>query len=82
MSFKIYKSDCLKPIGREDRIRTCDPHVPNVVRYRAALLPEFFERAKVGFFIMTANTAFVIALCRKLNHFSDNRCKRILFLLQ
>ena len=26
--------------GREDRIRTCDPYVPNVVRYRAALLPD------------------------------------------
>jgi hypothetical protein len=25
---------------REDRIRTCDPLVPNQVRYRAALLPE------------------------------------------
>src|SRR6185312_2824288 len=25
---------------REDRIRTCDPYVPNVVRYRAALLPD------------------------------------------
>jgi hypothetical protein len=25
---------------RADRIRTCDPYVPNVVRYRAALLPE------------------------------------------
>jgi hypothetical protein len=26
--------------SREDRIRTCDPCVPNAVRYRAALLPE------------------------------------------
>src|SRR4051812_4130843 len=26
--------------GRADWIRTSDPHVPNVVRYRAALLPE------------------------------------------
>ena len=25
--------------GREDRIRTCDPLVPNQVRYRPALLP-------------------------------------------
>ena len=31
---------------REDRIRTCDPYVPNVVRYRAALLPEIFDRQK------------------------------------
>jgi hypothetical protein len=29
-------------ICREDRIRTCDPLVPNQVRYRPALLPEFF----------------------------------------
>ncbi len=25
---------------RDDRIRTCGPYVPNVVRYRAALHPE------------------------------------------
>jgi hypothetical protein len=28
------------PFSREDRIRTCDPLVPNQVRYRPALLPE------------------------------------------
>ena len=27
-------------VGREDRIRTCDPLVPNQVRYRPALLPD------------------------------------------
>jgi hypothetical protein len=27
-------------LGREDRIRTCDPLVPNQVRYRPALLPD------------------------------------------
>ncbi len=27
-------------ICREDRIRTCDPLVPNQVRYRPALLPD------------------------------------------
>lgn len=68
MSFKVDKSECMKPFGREDRIRTCDPHVPNVVRYRAALLPEFSETAKVGFFIMTANTALSITLHGKLYH--------------
>jgi hypothetical protein len=26
--------------GREDRIRTCDPHVPNVVLYQAEPLPD------------------------------------------
>ena len=30
--------------GREDRIRTCDPHTPSVMRYQAALLPEPVER--------------------------------------
>ncbi len=29
--------------SREDRIRTCDPLVPNQVRYRPALLPAFAE---------------------------------------
>jgi hypothetical protein len=33
--------------SREDRIRTCDPLVPNQVRYRPALLP---DRPKAGFF--------------------------------
>ena len=28
---------------REDRIRTCDPLVPNQVRYRPALLPERWQ---------------------------------------
>jgi hypothetical protein len=28
--------------SREDRIRTCDPLVPNQVRYRPALLPDPF----------------------------------------
>ena len=30
---------CIK-LCREDRIRTCDPLVPNQVRYRPALLPD------------------------------------------
>ena len=29
--------------GRGDRIRTCDPLVPNQVRYRPALLPEISQ---------------------------------------
>jgi hypothetical protein len=28
-------------LSRDDRIRTCGPYVPNVVRYRAALHPVF-----------------------------------------
>ena len=31
-------------VRREDRIRTCDPLVPNQVRYRPALLPERVQR--------------------------------------
>ena len=27
-------------IGRDDRIRTCDPHTPSVMRYQAALRPD------------------------------------------
>ena len=30
----------LAAVSREDRIRTCDPLVPNQVRYRPALLPD------------------------------------------
>lgn len=26
--------------GRDDRIRTCDPHTPSVMRYQAALRPD------------------------------------------
>ena len=32
--------------GREDRIRTCDPHTPSVMRYQAALLPETSGRRR------------------------------------
>ncbi len=39
--FRAFVGVCLT-FGREDRIRTCDPLVPNQVRYRPALLPELF----------------------------------------
>ena len=29
--------------GRDDRIRTCDPLIPNQVHYQAVLHPEFFK---------------------------------------
>ena len=32
-------------LSREDRIRTCDPLVPNQVRYRPALLPALSTEA-------------------------------------
>lgn len=36
-------------LSREDRIRTCDPLVPNQVRYRPALLPEYIAAVRAGF---------------------------------
>jgi hypothetical protein len=36
---RLQRSYSLKPFSRGDRIRTCDPLVPNQVRYRPALLP-------------------------------------------
>ena len=30
----------LEKIGRDDRIRTYDPHTPSVMRYQAALRPD------------------------------------------
>jgi hypothetical protein len=36
-----------KKFCRDDWIRTSGPHVPNVVRYRAALHPEFIRIAKI-----------------------------------
>ena len=38
--FRIWKAKFDETTGREDRIRTCDPHTPSVMRYQAALLPE------------------------------------------
>ncbi len=35
----------LDALCREDRIRTCDPLVPNQVRYRPALLPELIRES-------------------------------------
>jgi hypothetical protein len=37
--------------SRGDRIRTCDPLVPNQMRYRPALLPELFVDLAVFFLI-------------------------------
>ena len=32
--------------GREDRIRTCDPLVPNQVHYQAVLLPDIYKMVR------------------------------------
>jgi hypothetical protein len=39
---------CIFFNSRADWIRTSDPYVPNVVRYRAALLPEIFSIPQVA----------------------------------
>ena len=40
MSEQLLKKLKINLKSREDRIRTCDPLVPNQVRYRPALLPD------------------------------------------
>jgi hypothetical protein len=37
---RIYAKIFTEKIGRDDRIRTCDPHTPSVMRYQAALRPD------------------------------------------
>ena len=37
---RIDKGEEGETTGRDDRIRTCDPHTPSVMRYQAALRPE------------------------------------------
>ena len=44
-------------ISRADWIRTSDPYVPNVVRYRAALLP---EKRAIIFNEMTTLTSLIV----------------------
>ena len=41
---RLQRCYSLKPLSRGDRIRTCDPLVPNQVRYRPALLPGPFNQ--------------------------------------
>lgn len=38
--------------GRDDRIRTCDPHTPSVMRYQAALRPVSSGGAPIGRVLM------------------------------
>ena len=38
------RSDPVRMLSRDDRIRTCDPFHPKEVRYRAALRPEHHVR--------------------------------------
>ena len=38
----------LEVSGRGDRIRTCDPHTPSVMRYQAALRPDRDARPYAG----------------------------------
>jgi hypothetical protein len=50
--------------GREDRIRTCDPLVPNQVLYQAELLPEYGapERSRTHNLLIRSQTLYPIEL--------------------
>ncbi len=54
--------------GREDRIRTCDPMVPNHVLYQAELLPDFKkyygapERSRTPNLLIRSQTLYPIEL--------------------
>src|SRR5687767_1147593 len=45
-------------IGRDDRIRTCDPLTPSQVRYQAALHPEIGDSCRSAFPVPRARFAF------------------------
>ena len=63
---RIYKSRIFP--GREDRIRTCDPLVPNQVLYQAELLPVYGapERSRTPNLLIRSQTLYPIEL-RALN---------------
>ncbi len=63
---RIYKSTIFP--GREDRIRTCDPLVPNQVLYQAELLPVYGapERSRTPNLLIRSQTLYPIEL-RALN---------------
>ena len=42
-------------IGRDERIRTSDPHTPSVMRYQAALRPDRSAAYRQGFSIAQAS---------------------------
>ena len=51
--------------GREDRIRTCDPLVPNQVLYQAEPLPEFYgapKRSRTPNLLIRSQTLYPIEL--------------------
>ncbi len=45
-----------KTFCRDDRIRTCGPYVPNVVRYRAALHPVIANPCKCSALVISLKT--------------------------
>ena len=45
---------------RGDRIRTCDPLVPNQMRYRAAPLPELFLLARLSLDFVKGQPLFLL----------------------
>ena len=66
----------LKIDGREDRIRTCDPLVPNQVLYQAELLPERIigapERSRTPNLLIRSQTLYPIELRA---HLKEIKCR-------
>ena len=60
--------------GREDRIRTCDPLVPNQMHYQAVLLPEWIgapDRNRTHNLLIRSQTLYPIELLAQfISHFS------------
>ena len=42
-------------LSRDDKIRTCDPKHPMLVRYRAALRPEQIANVRTLLFLLRSN---------------------------
>ncbi len=53
---------------REDRIRTCDPLVPNQVRYRPALLPDCMFCKGTIFLLQLISNLHPVVAAETANH--------------
>ena len=61
----IYIINSIAFLNREDRIRTCDPLVPNQVLYQAEPLPEFYgapKRSRTPNLLIRSQTLYPIEL--------------------
>ena len=66
--------------GREDRIRTCDPLVPNQMRYQAALLPEKYGvpgETRTPNLLIRSQTLYPIELRAQIYVNFNNEVKRM-----